>query len=70
MADRRLSGLKIHRHPRGHVADCNGSIETIGANIESYRDYSNTNNAEVSCNHSFSEIISNSILSIVLIITV
>ncbi len=48
MVDRGLNSLKIHRHPRGHIADCNGSIEAVGANIEACRDYSNTENSQVS----------------------
>ena len=47
--ERGLTSLKISRHPRGHVADCNGSIDAVGASIESCsKDTSHSNKAQVS----------------------
>ena len=52
MAAVRLCGsLKIEKHPRGHVANCNGSLEAVGASVEQCREFGHPNNAQVSSNY-------------------
>ncbi len=46
--DRGLASLRISRHPRGHIADCNGSIEAVRANVEPCRDPISSSDSQVS----------------------
>ena len=33
----RMSSLRVERHPRGHVASCNGRVELLNTRVEPYK---------------------------------
>ena len=42
--------LRVEKHPRGHVATCNASIEEVEAKVEPCYDFENFKDAKVSEN--------------------
>ena len=41
-----MASLRVERHPRGHVASCNGRVELLNTRVESYAKESLVNASE------------------------